>query len=64
MNVLYRLLRFLTRKTLQIYFKNISFSGKNRLETDDYYGEPSGFFPGRLPIGLLSAGAAVFSGTG
>ncbi|NBB89083.1 MAG: hypothetical protein GVX96_04800 [Bacteroidetes bacterium] len=27
MNVFYRVLRFLTRKTLQIYFKNISFSG-------------------------------------
>lgn len=34
MNVFYRVLRFLTRKTLQIYFKNISFSGRNRLKTD------------------------------
>lgn len=34
MNVFYRVLRFLTRKTLQIYFKNISFSGRDRLKTD------------------------------
>lgn len=34
MNLFYRALRALTRTTLQIYFKNISFSGREQLKND------------------------------